>query len=380
MYFFLWDGTSYQQLKVDGTYAYLANPFAATFGFNNAVYYDKYKKLLYTFGTYIGDGIKVYNVDEENFNLVSYATLTLPSISSNSGKECGYIFVADDNVFVSRYNRTDHYYFDTTAKTFTLIQQVYSNLTSSGFLLDATKDAENNLYIAIRSGSTNYVRKMKKDATGIYQFTGLNLTITGVKADTYSGGYSNGYYTNTTVSNPNLCMLAGCSALMYLTTSNELKYMFVDTATMTGSLLDVPFSDGLDLTQITSFKLAKTQFLYVISADTNLSTVDQARVYAYEMDKGYVFVGNTTDFFEGAAKPSALPAITPAQFTNNARTAYLNGSGYTKIIEVSQLKNEYTHKALNCNNTLIGTANAYAVALEDIPINSIGKTAMLLKA
>lgn len=387
--FFYKVNDNYVQLTLDGSYAntfrlrYKGSGSSSSNFYTvqkNSFFFDSAKKLLFACDA---DKLSVFKLDLDNLNLIQQASLTWNRSAT------GNIWVHNNNVFVNCYagtgSYTYQYFYDETTQTITSVGEVVRSMstapvtTSARGAFDYTYDAFDNIYVYVTGFKSTWfaaIRKLSLDANGIYQPSGKDCFLTNVMKDWFYNGSSTS--ATSTENDPFLNMNFACTSAVYIDTTNKFHYIAIDTDTMTATEIDVPFSDGLDVTQIANLKLVKgKQFLYVKSNDTTNYTDDErVRLYHYNIDEGYEFVGCPANFFNPPVKALAIPPIVPDSLMSDL-VPYMLPTSDVAIYEVKVNEVEYEYTGQPCNNMLAGAA-AYAVATQAIAANEIGKGLLIL--
>lgn len=405
-YPFYWNGNTYVQLKVDGTYTNLPSGTSTgtdvdMYMFNN--YFDDDKLYSLQPHNYNAQKIKVYTIDKTNLNLVLKHTLEPTDLTTQIERYVN-LYVHNNNIWITgcyfssgmetSYTKTPttvHYYYDEVAGTITGVSRAIEGLSGTFYwsylnaVFDMTYDTEDNVYLYIYSTSTNkgYIRKLIQSSSGIYTYTGGDITISDVRADniTLKKTPSSPYWNFTsTIRTPALNMSFGCNTFMYIDTSGKLRKFIVDKDTLATEEVPVVFSDNLDITKIENILLAKgTNLLFVQSNDSDLATTDQVRIYSYTTNTGgvFTFVGTTTAFLNPAVNALTMPYTRPADYLSGAETPFLSKAGSLVIYKISQASLSFDYYSENCNNYLNG-ADAYGIAQYDIPIGETGNVIKIL--
>ena len=402
-YPFYWNGTKYVQLKVDGVYNYL-DAQVSQYGYNSDVSFNRMcvdnGKLYHLWSANAGSpNLWIYRIDLDNMNLtLIHSKLSISNPYTYSGATMNLI-VHNNNVWVStfrttgvydtgypKYFNTHQYYYDETAGTLTRVRHCLEgsgyNATGSTLnaVFDMTYDTDDNLYLYIYSqvAGGGLVRKLTLGADGIYA-NKSQTPVLDVLPETFTKTTSDNYIFETTVKNAHLNISFGCNSIVYINSANVLKYCIVDNTTMTLTEVDVPFSDGLDLTQIVNIALTKgSGVLFIQSKDTNLDVANRVRIYTYDFNiSGFAYVGVAPSFLNPEVPTLTMPYCRPIELLSAEAIPYIRDDNNLYIYKVGVLSQGYDYYAEACASVVSGAAS-YAIAKYDIATGEIGNVTKIL--
>ena len=398
---FMWNGTAYEQMTVDGAYSYVYDGGKKHHSSKIVVNmtFDSLTGRLYIGDTshnneYSHNLFRAYQVDFETKNLTALQTgkgITGSAMSLLAHNDCIFFNTIYQSSISSASTNTKIYMakFDATANALGTMVEISSKfpMYTSGsnlIMLDiAYNDALGHIYVVGIVGNTAAIIRLDKGVDGSYTVYGNTATIpVSVKGNTFKfQGKSASYYYSHNLNLPNVNITAG-GIVACVTTSGEFKYYILEPDSMTLTEFDVPFDDSLDKTLINSFKLTKDgQFLVLKSTDSNYTTVEQTRVYAYKIGtaetSGFKFIGTTNSLFSPAVGEGYLPHPRPSSLTDPTKLMYYTSSTTGNLYDLHKVVMEAEYTANPSSNGLSG-ALAYGIAMEDIAVGSVGKAVLIL--